>query len=133
MEEAIRAMANLKAVGPDGLPVERLEISTDEEESNTLGKPHEGESGTVQNSTRSSLLCGGEVTCNATTKILHKKKISGKERPLWWRLFCGSRRQSTPHNHRAGRLSNYVERENISLQTKGEGKLSFTVTAAGQV
>ena len=38
MKEAIRALANRKAVGPDGLPAELLKVLCDEGELNTLGK-----------------------------------------------------------------------------------------------
>ena len=37
MEEAIRAMANRKTVGPDGLPVELLNVLVYEGDSNNLG------------------------------------------------------------------------------------------------
>ena len=37
VEEAIRAMANRKAVGPDGLPVELLKVLVDEGDSDNLG------------------------------------------------------------------------------------------------
>ena len=38
VEEPIRALANREAVGPDGFPAELLEILTDENELNTLGR-----------------------------------------------------------------------------------------------
>ena len=41
MEEAIRAMANRKAVGPDGLPVELLKVLVDEGDSDNLGNFYE--------------------------------------------------------------------------------------------
>ena len=41
VEEAIRALANRKAVGPDGLPAELLKVLADEGELNTLGKFHD--------------------------------------------------------------------------------------------
>ena len=41
VEEAIRALANRKAIGPDGLPVEILKILADEGEMITLGKFHD--------------------------------------------------------------------------------------------
>ena len=41
VEEAIRALANRKAVGPDGLPAELLKVLADEEEFNTLGNFHD--------------------------------------------------------------------------------------------
>ena len=40
VEEAIRALANRKAVGPDGLPAELLKVLADGE-FNTLGKFHD--------------------------------------------------------------------------------------------
>ena len=41
VEEAIRALANRKAVYPDGLPAELLKVLADEGESSTLGKLHD--------------------------------------------------------------------------------------------
>ena len=41
VEEAIRALANRKAVGPDGLPAELLKVLADEGEMNTRGKFHD--------------------------------------------------------------------------------------------
>ena len=41
MEEAIRAMANRKAVGPDVLPVELLKVLVDEGDSDNLGNFYE--------------------------------------------------------------------------------------------
>ena len=41
MEEAIRAMANRKAVGADGLPVELLKVLVDAGDSGTLGNFYE--------------------------------------------------------------------------------------------
>ena len=41
VEEAIRALANRNAVGPDGLPAELLKVLADEGELNTLGKFHD--------------------------------------------------------------------------------------------
>ena len=40
VEEAIRALANRRAVGPDGLPAELLKVLADEGEFNTLGNFH---------------------------------------------------------------------------------------------
>ena len=37
VEEAIRALANRKAVGPDGPPFEHLKVLADDRELNTLG------------------------------------------------------------------------------------------------
>ena len=39
--EAIRALANRKTVGPDGLPAELLKVLADEGEVDTLGKFHD--------------------------------------------------------------------------------------------
>ena len=41
VEGAIRAWANRKVVGPDGLPAELLKVLADEEELDTLGKFHD--------------------------------------------------------------------------------------------
>ena len=41
VEEAIRALANRKAVGPDGLPAELLKVLADEGELDTLGNFHD--------------------------------------------------------------------------------------------
>ena len=41
VEEAIRAIANRKAVGPDGLPVELLKVLLDEGDSDNLGNFYE--------------------------------------------------------------------------------------------
>ena len=41
VEEAMRALANRKAAGPDGLPAERLKVLANEGEFNTLGNFHD--------------------------------------------------------------------------------------------
>ena len=41
LDEAIRALANLKEVRSDGLPAELLNVLADEGESNTLGTFHD--------------------------------------------------------------------------------------------
>ena len=41
VEEAIRALANRKAIGSDGLPAELLKVLADEGELDTLGKFHD--------------------------------------------------------------------------------------------
>ena len=41
VEEAIRALANRKAVGPDGPPFELLKVLADDRELNTLGNVHD--------------------------------------------------------------------------------------------
>ena len=71
VEEAIRALANRKAVGPDGLPAELLKVLADEGELNTLGKFHD---------IIVAVWRGGGVPQqwkDATIKVLHKEKISG--------------------------------------------------------
>ena len=74
VEEAIRALANRKAVGPDGLPAELLKVLADEE-LNTLGKFHD---------IIVAVLRGGGLPQHwkdATMKVLHKKK---------YRTECGN-------------------------------------------
>ena len=68
VEEAIRALANRTAVGPDGLPAEPLKVLADEGELNTLGKFHD---------IIVAVWRGGGVPQqwkDATIKVLHKKK-----------------------------------------------------------
>ena len=68
VEEAIRALANRKAVGLDGLPAELLKVLADEGELNTLGK---------LNDIIVAVWRGGGVPQqwkDATIKVLHTKK-----------------------------------------------------------
>ena len=106
VEEAIRALANRKAAGPDGFPAELLEVLADEGELNTLGKFHD---------IIVAMWRGGGVPQQwkgATIKVLHKKKD---------RTECGNYRGISLVAHAgkvllkviAGRLSDYCERENI--------------------
>ena len=105
VEEAIRALANRKAVRPDGLPAELLKVLADEGK-NTLGNIYY---------IIAAVWRGGGVPQqwkNATIKVLHKKKD---------RTGCGSYRVISLVAHAgkvrlkviAGRLSDYCERENI--------------------
>ena len=106
IEEAIRALANRKAVGPDGLPAEFLKVLADEGEFNTLGNFHD---------IIVAVWRGGSVPQqwkDATIKVLHNKKD---------RTECGNYRGISLVAHAgkvllkviAGRLSEYCERENI--------------------
>ena len=106
VEEAIRALANRKAVGPDGLPAELLKVLADEGELNTLGKFHD---------IIVAVWRGGGVPQqwkDATIKVLHKKND---------RTECGNYRGISLVAHAgkvvlkviAGRVSDYCERENI--------------------
>ena len=106
VKEAIRALANRKAVGPDGLPAELLKVLADEGQLNTLGKSHD---------IIVAVWRGGGVPQqwkDATIKVLHKKKD---------RTECGNYRGVSLMAHAgkvllkviAGRLSDYCERENI--------------------
>ena len=107
IEEAIRALANRKAVGPDGLPVEFLKVLADEGEFNTLGNFHD---------IIVAVWRGGGVPQqwkeDATIKVLHKKKYRPK---------CGNYRGISLAAHAgkvllkviAGRLSDCCERDNI--------------------
>ena len=77
VEKAIRALANRKAVGPDGLPAELLKVLADVGEQNTLGKFHD---------IIVAFWRGGGVPQQwkfATIKVLHKKKD---------RIECGNYR-----------------------------------------
>ena len=70
VEEAIRALANQKAVGPHGLPAELLKVLADERELNPLGKFHDiivavSREGGVPQQWK-----------DATIKVLHEKKAS---------------------------------------------------------
>ena len=109
VEEAIRALANRKAVGPDGLPAELLEVLADEVELNTLGKFH---------NIVVAVWRGGGVPQqwkDETNKVLHKKK---------YRTECGNFRGISLVAHAgkvllkviADRLSDYCVRENILPQ-----------------
>ena len=106
VEEAIRALANRKVVGFDGLPAELVKVLADEGEWNTLGKFHD---------IIVAVWRGGGVPQqwkDATVKVLHKKKD---------RTECGNYRGISLVAHAgkvllkaiAGRLSDYCERENI--------------------
>ena len=105
-EEAIRALANRKAVGPNGLPAELLKVLADEGEFDTLGKFHD---------IIVAVWRGGGVPQqwkDATIKEFHQKKD---------RTECGNYRGISLVAHAgkvllrviAGRLSDYCERENI--------------------
>ena len=106
VKEAIRALANRKAVGPDGLPAELLKGLADEGEFNTLGNFHDiifavWRKGSVPQQWKYK-----------TIKVLHKKKD---------RTECGNYRGISLVAHAgkvllkviAGHLSDYCERENI--------------------
>ena len=104
VEEAIRALANRKTVGPDGLPAELLKVF--EGELDTLGNCHD---------IIVAVWRGGGVPQqwkDATIKVLHKKKD---------RTECGNYRGISVMAHAgkvllkviAGGLSYYCERENI--------------------
>ena len=106
VEEAIRALANRKAAGPDGLPTELLKVLADEGELDTLGKFHD---------IIVAVWRGGGVPQqwkDATIKVHRKKKD---------RTECGDYRGISLVAHAgkvllkviAGRLSDYCERENI--------------------
>ena len=69
MEEAIRAMANNKAVGPDGLPVELLKVLVDEGDSDNLDSFYKI---VVAVWTRGRV---PQQWKDATIKVLHKKNI----------------------------------------------------------
>ena len=77
VEEAIRALANRKAVGPDGLPAELLKVLADERDLDTLGKFHD---------IIVAVWRGGGVPQqwkDATIKVLNEKK---------YRTECGNYR-----------------------------------------
>ena len=106
VKEAIRALANRKAVGPGGLPAELLKVLADKEELNTLGKFHD---------VIVAVWRGGDVPQQwkyAPIKVLHKKR---------YRTECGNYRGiplvahavKVLHEVIAGRLSDYCGRENI--------------------
>ena len=108
VEEAIRALENRKAVGPDGLPAEPLKVLADGD-LYTLGKFHD---------IIAAVWTGGGVPQqwkDATIKVLHKKKH---------RTECGNYRGISLVAHAgevllkviAGRLSAYCERKNILLE-----------------
>ena len=103
VEEAIHALANRKAVGPDGLPAELLKVLADEGELDTLGKFHDISVAVWRR--------GGvpQQWKDATIKVLHKKKD---------RTECGKYRGISLVAHAgkdllkviAGRLSDYCEK-----------------------
>ena len=106
VEEAIRALANRKPVGSDGLPAELLKVLADEGELNTLGKFRD---------IIAAVWRGGSVPQrwkDASVKLLHKEK--------YW-TECGNYRGISLVAHAdkvllkiiAGRLSDYCEREDI--------------------
>ena len=108
-EEATRALANRKAIGPDGLPAELLKVLADVGELYTVGK---------LNDIIAAVWRGGGVTQqfkDATIEGLHKKKD---------RTECGKYRGISVMAHAgkvllkviAARLSDYCERENILLE-----------------
>ena len=105
VEEAIRALANRKALRPDGLSVELLKVLADKEK-NTPGKFHD---------IIVAVWRGGGVPQqwkDATIKVLHKKRD---------RTECGNYRGISLVAHAGkvllkvitGRLSDYCGRENI--------------------
>ena len=106
VEEGIRALANRKAVGPNGLPAELQKVLADEGELDTLGKFHD---------IIVAVWRGGGVPQqwkDATIKVLHKNKD---------RTECGNYRGISHVDH-AGKvlleviaccLSDYCERKNI--------------------
>ena len=105
VEEAIRALANRKAVGPDGPPAELLEVLADERGLHTLGTFHD---------IILAVRRGGGVPQqwkDATIKVLHKKK---------YRTECGNYRGISLVAHAgkvllkviAGRLSDYCKGKN---------------------
>ena len=105
VDEAIRAIANRKAVGPDGLPVELLKVLVDERDSGDLASFNE----------IVSVWRRGRVPQqwqDATIKMLHKKKDKTE---------CGNYRGISLAAHAGkvllkvivGRLSAYYEREGI--------------------
>ena len=77
MEEAIRAMANNKAVGPDGLPVELLKVLVDEGDSDNLASFYEIVVAVLR---RGRVL---QQWKDATIKVLNMKK---------YRTECGNYR-----------------------------------------
>ena len=94
MKWAIRALANRKAVGPDGLPAELMKVLADEGELNTLRKLYD---------IIVAVWRGGGVPQQwkyATIKVLHKKKD---------RTECGKVLLKVI----AGRRNDYCKRENI--------------------
>ena len=106
VEEATRALANRKVVGPDGLPAELLKVLADEGELETLQKFLD---------IIVAVWRGGGVSQQwkyVTIKVLHKKK---------YRTECGNYGGIPLVAHTgkgfleviAGRLSDYCERENI--------------------
>ena len=69
IEEAIRALANRKAVGPDGLPAELLKVLADEGELNTFEKFHDINVAVWKG------IGVPQQWKDATIKVLGKKKI----------------------------------------------------------
>ena len=106
VEEAIRALANRKAVGPDGLPAELLKVLADEGEFNPLGKFHD---------IIVAVWRGGGVPQqwkDATINVLHKKKDRtefGNYRGISLVAHAGKVLLKVI----AGRLADYCERDNI--------------------
>ena len=120
VEGEIRALANRKAVAPDGLPAELLTVLADGE-LKTLGKFHD----TIVAVWR----VGGvpHLWKNSTIKVLHKKND---------RTECGSFRVISLVAHAGkvllkviiGRLSDYCERENsLPEEQRGLRPLRSTV------
>ena len=106
VEEAIRALAKRKAVGPDGLPAELLKVLADEGELNALGKFHD-----IIVAVRRA---GGvpQQSKYATIKVLHKKKDrteGGNYRGISFVAHAGKVLLKVI----ACRLSDCCERENI--------------------
>ena len=107
VEETTRALANRKAIGPDGLPAELLKVLADQgEKLDTLGTFHDiivamwGGGGVAQ-----------QRKC-VTIKALHKKKDitqSGNYCPI----SVVANADKVLLEVTAGRLSDYCERENI--------------------
>ena len=105
VEKAIRALANRKAVGLDGLPAELLKVA-DEGESDTLGKFQE---------VIVAVWRGGGVPQQwkyATIKALHKKN-DRTECAIYRGISLVAEARQLTVQVIAGRLSDYCERKNI--------------------
>ena len=107
VEEAIRALANRKAVGPDGLPAELLKVLAGGE--NTLGKFHD----IIVDVWRG----GGapQQWKDATIKVLHKKN-DRTECDIHRGISLVANAGKVLLKVIAGSLSDFCEREDILLE-----------------
>ena len=95
MEEAVRTMANRKAVGPDGLPLELLKVLVDDGDSDNFGNFYET---IVALWRRERVLSNGRMPpleCY-TRRKMERSVVTILASPLWRTLAKYSAKSSRP-------------------------------------